>query len=68
MSSNNDTLLAVALEQIKALAKADELHAKQIEEMQKERNKALIWGITALLGALCTVLMWTLNFVKDHIK
>ncbi len=66
--SDNDVNLAVALEQIKNLIKADERHSKEIEQMQSERNKALVWGIVALLGTLSTVVMWTANFLKDHLK
>ena len=62
------TVLALLEQTVEAQERHIEATDARVAALEKERDKALIWGIGALGTALMGVGAWVVNYVSAHLK
>ena len=66
--SGREVEIALMQQNIDALNKHIEATDARIVALEKERDKALIWGISALGSAVLGLVVWVANYVVGHLK
>ena len=67
-NQSQETTIALMAAKIDALQEEQDAQGKLIAGIKAERDKALLWGITALGAMVVAMGSWIVSFAKDHWK